>query len=60
MSSMPTSGKSARFHMSHYKVVAGHNFRVARNPSRIDAKRSDHCLQADSELLIRTFSAVRC
>jgi hypothetical protein len=31
MSSMPTSGKSARFYSSDYKLVARHNFRVARN-----------------------------
>jgi len=29
-------------------------FRVARNPSRIDAKRGDHFLQADFSGLIRT------
>jgi len=29
-----------------------HYFRVARNPAKIDAKRGDHCLQADFTGLI--------
>src|SRR5712692_11474253 len=33
-------------------VHPSHNFRVARNPSRIDAKRGDHFLQADFTGLI--------
>jgi hypothetical protein len=28
MSPKPTSGESARFHLSDYRLVAGHNFRV--------------------------------
>jgi len=39
MSSKPTSGESARFHLSDYRLVARHNFRVAvtsppRTPQR--------------------------
>ena len=30
----PTSGESARFHLSDYRLVARHNFRVARDPTR--------------------------
>ena len=32
ISSKPTSGESARFHWSDYRLVARHNFRVARQP----------------------------
>jgi hypothetical protein len=31
------------------------SFGFARHPSRVDAKRGDHFLQADFPLLIRTF-----
>ena len=30
MSPKPTYGESARFHLSDYRLVARHNFRVAR------------------------------
>src|SRR6266403_4742083 len=46
---------------SHFACgeAADHTFRLSRNPSRIDAKRGDHFLQAD--LLIRpTPSNVLC
>ncbi len=33
-------------------------FKVSRNPSRIDATRGDHFLQADFSLPIRTMTAV--
>jgi hypothetical protein len=32
MSPKPTSGESARFHLSDYRLVARHNFRLARHP----------------------------
>ena len=35
MSPKPTSGESARFHLSDYRLVARHNFRVARDPGTI-------------------------
>jgi len=37
-------------------LLARNDFRVARNPSRTDAQRGDHFLQADFRVLIRTFS----
>jgi hypothetical protein len=33
-------------------LLTQNNFRFARDPSRIDAKRGDHCLQADFTGLI--------
>ena len=33
-------------------LLARNNFRLGRNPSRVDAKRGDHFLQADFPLLI--------
>jgi hypothetical protein len=32
----PTSGESARFHLSDYRPVAGHNFQVARDLTGIE------------------------
>jgi len=32
MAPKPTSGESTRFHLSVYRLVAQHNFRVARHP----------------------------
>jgi len=36
-----------------------HYFRVARNPSKIDVKRGDHCLQADLNEAARAADASR-
>ena len=38
------------------RSVCWSNFRIARNPSRIGAKRRDHCLQADFSVAIRPAS----
>src|SRR5260370_18827308 len=41
---------------SHFacEEAADHTFRLRRTPSRIDAKRGDHSLQADLSVLIRS------
>jgi hypothetical protein len=49
ISPKPTSGESARFHLSDYRLVARHNFRVARDlPIILNSRLSGNTRMARS------------